>query len=169
MTLRLILTRHAKSNWDNPLDTDHQRPLAPRGMRAAPLIGQWLRARGDLPAEALVSDAARTRQTWALLEAEFPTTVPVHFDPALYLAGPEVMLRVLKTAQAPVVLMLGHNPGIAEFAGQLLRQPVMHPGFASFPTCATLVAEFDVASWAELQLGTGSACGFVVPRELERA
>ncbi len=166
MTLRLILTRHAKSNWDNPLDTDHQRPLAPRGLRAAPLIGQWLRARGYVPGEALVSDATRTRQTWALLQAEFTAESPARFEPALYLAAPEVMLRALQTARAETVMMLGHNPGIAEFAHQLLRRPLSHPGFAGFPTCATLVAEFDIDQWAELQLGTGRARDFVVPREL---
>ena len=32
---RLILTRHAKSAWDDPLLDDHDRPLNRRGMRAA--------------------------------------------------------------------------------------------------------------------------------------
>ena len=169
MTLRLILTRHAKSDWNNPLDTDHQRPLNPRGKRAAPLIGRWLVQKGYLPQEALISDATRTRETWALLDAEFPASVPARFERALYLAGPDTMLRCLATAQARCVMMIGHNPGIAGFAEMLLATAVAHPGFARYPTCATLVAEFDADTWADLRPGTGRALDFIVPRELDQS
>lgn len=168
MTLRLILTRHAKSAWDNPLDSDHMRPLNARGQRAAPLIGRWLAQQGYLPGQALISDATRTRETWALLGAELPGPVPARFEPALYHAGPDVMLRVLQAAAADCVIMIGHNPGIAAFADLLLAQRPAHPGFTRYPTCATLVAEFDgLSGWADLTYGTGRALEFVVPRELE--
>ena len=52
-TLRLILTRHAKSSWDDPTLADHDRPLNARGIRAAGLIGGWLASRGDVPGEVL--------------------------------------------------------------------------------------------------------------------
>lgn len=168
MTLRLILTRHAKSDWNNPLDTDHQRPLNLRGQRAAPLIGRWLAENGYLPQEALISDATRTRETWGFLSAALPAPVPARFERALYLASPDVMLRCLGTAQAANVIMIGHNPGIATFAEMLLAAPVAHPGFARYPTCATLVAEFDAADWSGLRPGTGRALDFTVPRELDQ-
>ncbi len=168
MTLRLILTRHAKSDWDNPLDTDHQRPLNPRGKRSAPLIGCWLAEQGYLPQEALISDATRTHETWALLSAELPTPVPAQFERALYLAGPDLMLRCLASAQTKSVIMIGHNPGIATLAEMLLATPVTHPGFARYPTCATLVAEFDAENWSDLTPGTGRALDFIVPRELDQ-
>lgn len=167
MTLRLILSRHAKSDWDNPLDTDHQRPLNPRGKRAAPLIGRWLVYKSYLPQQTLVSDAARTRETWALMSAEFPAFVQAEFTSALYLASPDVMLRELRHATAPSVLMLGHNPGIAEFAAMLLRLPFTDPDFQRFPTGATLIAEFDANSWADLRCHTGSCVDFITPRRLD--
>ena len=40
----LMLLRHAKSAW--PDMADHDRPLAPRGIRAAPEMGRWLRDAG---------------------------------------------------------------------------------------------------------------------------
>ena len=167
MTLRLILTRHAKSDWDNPLDTDHQRPLNPRGKRSAPLIGRWLAAKTYLPHEALVSDATRTRETFGLLSAELPQPVPVEFDSTLYLASATVMLRRLQRANAPVVLMLAHNPGIAELAAMLLRTPVADSDFQRYPTGATLVADFDIAQWSELRGHTGELVDFTTPRRLE--
>ena len=166
MTLRFVLTRHAKSDWDNPLETDHQRQLNARGKRAAPLIGRWLAQKGYLPQEALVSDASRTRETFALLSADWPI-LPVRFEPALYHACPDVMLRALRMAKAPTVIMIGHNPGIAALAAMLLRRPFPHPAFSRYPTCATLVAEFDAQDWANVQYDTGTALDFVVPQDLE--
>ena len=43
-TRRLILLRHAKSDWPDVPDRD--RPLAKRGRRDAPKIGRWLRDHG---------------------------------------------------------------------------------------------------------------------------
>ena len=86
--------------------------------------------------------------------------------PELYHAAPEAMLRVLHGCAATPVMMLGHNPGIAAFAADLLESGVGHPRFARYPTCATLVAEFDAADWAEVEFGTGRALDFVVPRDL---
>ena len=64
MTLRLILTRHAKSSWDDPLMSDHDRPLNARGKAAAADLGGWLASRSYLPGQVLCSDALRTRETW---------------------------------------------------------------------------------------------------------
>ena len=76
------------------------------------------------------------------------------------------MMDVLQGAgSAPTVLMLGHNPGIAEFADRLLRQPPGHPQFFHYPTCATLVAEFSGQDWAEVGFGTGTALDFAIPHD----
>ncbi len=167
MSLRLVLTRHAKSDWDNPLQSDHERPLNQRGRRAAPLIGRWLVENGYLPDEAFVSDAARTCETWARLSAEFPQPVSTHFEPALYHASPDTMLRVLQTAQGDTVMMIGHNPGIAAFAARLLRTPPKEDAFARYPTCATLVADFPAEHWRDIRPQTGALCAFIIPRALE--
>ena len=49
---RLILTRHAKSSWDDPLTPDHDRPLNERGKAAAADLGVWLASRGYVPCPA---------------------------------------------------------------------------------------------------------------------
>ncbi|MCR9271517.1 MULTISPECIES: SixA phosphatase family protein [Mameliella] len=158
---QLILIRHAKSDWSHGLP-DHDRPLNSRGRRAAPAIGDWLREKGFLPDDILCSTATRTRETLALLGAK----APVRFEPALYHAAPETMLEILKTAAGNSVMMLGHNPGIAALAEDLLESPPDHPRFAAYPTCATLVARFDIDDWRRLQPGTGTAEAFIVPRDL---
>ncbi len=163
---RLILTRHAKSSWDDPLTPDHDRPLNERGKMAAADLGDWLASRGYVPDEVLCSDALRTRKTWSGLAPALPGTPILTLKPALYHAGPDVMLAVLRHAQADTVMIIGHNPGIAEFAGRLVARPLVNPDFSRYPTGATLVADFDVASWDKVEWGTGAAVDFVVPREL---
>lgn len=166
MSLRLILVRHAKSSWDDPAQDDHDRSLNKRGQKAAPLIGAWLAQNGHQPAEVVSSTARRTVETWERVAPAFQDTAVMRRDPRLYLAPAERMLTVLHNCAASPVMMLGHNPGIADFAARLLSTKPRHTRFADYPTCATLVAEFDVNDWAELQFGTGQLLDFAVPGDL---
>ena len=59
----LLLMRHAKSSWDRPDLADLDRPLAPRGRKAAPLIARHLRDRQLVPDLVLCSHAERVRET----------------------------------------------------------------------------------------------------------
>ncbi|MGX0876310.1 phosphohistidine phosphatase [Roseovarius sp. MBR-154] len=158
----LILMRHAKSDWGSPLLRDHARSLNKRGRRSATVLGEWLRAQDLIPDQIFCSSATRTQETCQRLNLPL---VPELHD-ALYLAeGPE-MLRVLRGASGARVLMLGHNPGIAEFAASLVAAPPAHERFDDYPSGATLVVRFDIGDWADLTPGTGTVQNFVIPREL---
>lgn len=167
MTLRLILIRHAKSSWDDPLQDDHDRVLNKRGQRAAVAVGKWLVERGHAPAEVVSSTARRALETWERMAPAFPEGTLMRREPALYHASSDRMLAALHDCAASPVMMLAHNPGIAEFAARLLARPPSHPRFAAYPTCAALVADFDAKDWAEVRFGTGRLVDFVVPRDLE--
>ncbi len=157
---RLILTRHAKSDWDNP-GPDSERPLNARGQRAARLLGDWLASRDYEPEEVLCSPALRTRQTWEFAETAVMETRPdLRLEPALYEATPEDMLRVLRGAVQQTVMMIGHNPAIASFAAMLPARVPMDPAFRRFPTSATLVVDFHLDRWEDLQPATGSVLDF---------
>lgn len=159
---RLILMRHGKSSWGDPSLDDHDRPINGRGKVSARVLGDWLRAKNYIPDQILSSDSRRTRETFAGLRIMCDT----EFLDALYHAGPEDMLRVLRKAAGDCVLMLGHNPGIGWFAQNLVAEPPPHPRFFDYPTCATLVADFDIEAWNEVGTGTGKAVDFIIPREL---
>ncbi len=162
MTTRtLILMRHAKSSWDDPQPGDHDRPLSERGQRSARALGNWLRAQDLLPDQVLSSSARRTCETFSGLDIAAEAT----FTEALYHAGPAELFAALRGATGRRVLMLGHNPGIALFAAELLRAVPDHPRFGDYPTGATLVADFD-GPWSRLMRRGGRARAFVIPREL---
>ncbi|GAB1477797.1 histidine phosphatase family protein [Paracoccaceae bacterium] len=163
---RLILTRHAKSSWDDPLTPDHDRPLNERGKAAAADLGQWLASRGYVPDEVYCSDAQRTRKTWSGIAPALPGTSVLELKPALYHAGPDVMMAVLRHAKADTVMMIGHNPGIAEFAAKLVAQAPRNAEFQRYPTGATLVADFAIDSWEGLAWGQGVVDDFIVPKEI---
>ena len=163
---RLILTRHAKSSWDDPLTPDHDRPLNDRGKAAAADLGQWLASRDYVPDEVLCSDSLRTRKTFSGIAPALPGTPVLELKPALYHAGPDVMMAVLRHANAATVMMIGHNPGIAEFATRLVAHPPGNAEFPRYPTGATLVVDFDVTDWEQVAFGTGVTVDFIVPREI---
>lgn len=165
MTKRLILTRHAKSAWDDPTMADHDRPLNERGRAAAADLGAWLASRGYAPGEVLCSDALRTRETWAGIAPALPAATLV-LKPSLYQAGPDVMLAVLRHAKADTVMMIGHNPGIAEFAARILARAPLSPEMHRYPTGATLVASFEIDDWSQADWHLGAQRDFIVPREL---
>lgn len=160
---RLILMRHAKSDWGSPGLDDHDRPLNARGIRSARALGDWLRAGGRLPDEVLCSTARRTRDTLAGLQLD----APARFLPALYHAAPKTMLDALAGARARTVLMIGHNPGIGILAQFMVAAPPAHDRFDDYPTGATLVVDFPGDGWGTVRPGTGEVLDFVIPRELE--
>ncbi|WP_298858237.1 histidine phosphatase family protein [uncultured Sulfitobacter sp.] len=160
---RLILMRHAKSGWDDLSATDHQRHLNGRGVKSAKAMGHWLRDEGLRPDHILCSDAARTQETLSGLGlADIPTT----FTRDLYLAEDAVMVRILMRQTSNCVLMVAHNPGTALLAARLLGTEPDHPDFDTYPTCATLVADFEIETWRDLKMGTGRLVHFAVPRDI---
>ena len=162
MSLKLILMRHAKSSWSTPSLIDHDRPLNGRGRRSAEAMGDWLRRNNHLPDQVLTSTSRRTLETFERLKLDLLAD-EIH---ALYHASPETMLSALQTATRRSVLMLGHNPGIAEFAARLVSTHPLHDRFDDYPTCATLIATFPTEDWAKVGYGSGTAVDFITPREL---
>jgi phosphohistidine phosphatase len=91
----------------------------------------------------------------------------VQWHRALYLAAAQNMLDMLRGAEtAQSVLMLGHNPGIAQFADMLVKLAPNHPRFRDYPTGATTIIEFPAETWADVDWGTGQVVDFIVPREI---
>lgn len=166
MSRTLILIRHAKSDWGDPRLDDYDRPLNDRGRRSARAVGDWLAGLGEVPDACLLSGARRTVETWDILSTAFEHPAQARLDRRLYHASRETILDVLRKADGRVVALVGHNPGIGDFAGAIVGQPPAHPRFADYPTCATTVMRFEAPSWAGISWGTGAVAAFTVPRDL---
>lgn len=163
MKKTLILMRHAKAAPYVADQLDHDRPLAPRGLRNATALGKWLQARDHLPEVALVSSAQRTRETYQALGL----SAELGIMPALYNAGPADYLALLADQVATHVLIVGHNPTIAAVGDHLLRGSEIPVELSAYPTGATLVIHFDDQSWAEAIRRPGTLADWTIPRALD--
>lgn len=120
---RLILMRHAKSDWDSGALSDRERPLSARGRRDAPRVASRLRELGWVPERVLCSDAVRAVQTWEGMRPVLGER-PLTLDPALYHAGTGALSAALSALEDRVrcVLVVGHNPGWEEALAALTGQ-----------------------------------------------
>ena len=118
----LILLRHAKAVRPHEAPDDRARSLTDRGRREAAEAGAAIAALGVAPAVGLVSPAARTRETWDLASAAMPWKPQTTVVDALYGAAPDTIWNEARAAGADGVIVVGHNPGLAELAAHLVRE-----------------------------------------------
>jgi phosphohistidine phosphatase len=168
-TRRLMLLRHAKSDW--PDVPDRERPLAKRGRRDAPRVGRWLRGHGYLPDAVMCSIARRTRQTWELMAPELGGSPSVTFEPRAYDAGALTLLYLVRelAGRYRAALLIGHNPAIAELASSLAEPRAAEgappPRDLRFPTAAVAVFEFT-GEWPGLSPGHARLLDYTIPADL---
>jgi phosphohistidine phosphatase len=164
----LLLLRHAKSSWDAA--DDHERTLAPRGLRAAALVGAYLAEDGRAPDLVLCSTARRAVLTWERAAAQLEEQPRVVLDAQLYLASPERILARIGHAdeRARRLLVVGHNPGFQQLAVRLAGGPDSEGAgrIGKFATAG--LASFEIArgGWSELSAERAKLADFVRPADL---
>ncbi|MGW1954563.1 SixA phosphatase family protein [Streptomyces sp. NPDC001920] len=169
---RLVVLRHAKSAWPDGV-ADHERPLAARGRRDAPVAGRLLAASDCLPDLAVCSTAVRARETWELASAQWGTPPPVRLDPRVYAAEVPELLSVVHEAPPEVetLLLIGHNPGLEELVLDLAGDGLddtLDEVRTKFPTSAIAVLAWYGTTWRALAPGTALLTGVMVARGKKR-
>jgi phosphohistidine phosphatase len=165
---RLHLLRHAKSSWDDPSLSDRDRPLAPRGRKAAKRIAGWAASHDVRPQVVACSSAVRARQT---LEYVLPGLgqPQVSTEGSLYAASAGTLLTRVQALPDEVeeAMLIGHNPGLQELVLLLAEQGELRDrAAAKLPTGALATLEADTRGWSEIEPGQMRLSSFVVPREL---
>jgi phosphohistidine phosphatase len=161
-TRRLLLLRHAKSSWDDPSLADHDRPLAPRGRKAAKRIGAHLR-REQIPVVlVLCSSARRARETLDLVAPPGE----IQFERELYGATAAELVERLRRVRDDVdaVMLIGHEPAMSDLA-IWLSGPDSELADRKFPTGALATFAFT-GPWGALGTERAELDAFVTPREL---
>jgi len=156
------LLRHAKSSWDDPALSDHDRPLAPRGRKAGKRMRRWATDHRVRPELVLCSTAARAQGT---LELVLPGlgSPEVRLDAGLYHASSDLLLDQARTLDDRLgsVLLIGHNPGMHDLAHVLAP-----PGPDAFPTAALAELRLEIEMWHEARPACAIIQQLVLPREL---
>jgi phosphohistidine phosphatase len=165
----LTLLRHAKSGWDDPVTRDFDRPLNPRGRRAARTVAREMRRLGlgfDL---VLASPARRVVETIEAVAAEFGA-LAAEYDERLYLASLPTLLEVVHEAPADAarLLLVGHNPGFENLALTLAEAgPLRSEVEVKYPTATLAEIALPVDGWADVRSGGGELKRFIRPRDLD--
>ena len=170
---QLLLLRHAKSSWDDRELPDHERPLNPRGRRAAAAMRDAMERLGLAPDLVLVSTSKRTLQTLEALEPWADTPLVDRME-VLYNASATQLLGTVREVNQTVrsVMLVAHNPGIHELAMDLsgartgnYADATLHRLVEAYPSGA--LTEFTIPGpWHELDAGKARLVRFLCPRDL---
>jgi phosphohistidine phosphatase len=166
----LTLLRHAKSGWDDPIKRDFDRPLNPRGRRAARTVGREMRSLGLAFDRVVASPARRVVETIEEVAHNFGALAPA-YDERIYLATLATLVELVRETPEEVerLLLVGHNPGLEELALFLagsdgsLRSEVE----IKYPTGTLAEIELPAAHWSDIGEGEGKIARFVRPRDLD--
>jgi len=163
---KIYLVRHAKSSWDSVEMDDFDRPLNERGEKDAPHTAKLLKHRNVVPDRMITSPANRALSTCLVFAKtlEFDKK-SIKKETMLYHASPDILLEVLKSLpeykndDSEVVFLFGHNPGITEFANNLLTVAI-----DNIPTCGVVAATLNIETWKEISFGCGQMDSFDYPK-----
>jgi len=159
----VLFLRHAKSKRGPQYHTDFERPLAKRGKRDAPRMGQFLAAQDQVPDLILSSPAERARQTALRCADAADYMGEIRFDEVLYLGGEEAYLALLEELDDTLdrVLFVGHNPDIEIVIEMLCGE------WVRMPTAALARIDLPLTSWSGLSENMGRLCWVQYPREID--
>lgn len=162
---RLYLLRHAKAS-SSPELSDHERPLAPRGVAATELLTRYLKSQERGPRAVLCSSARRTQETLQGISAGLSGDSEVTVDAGIYCAPTEVLLDRVRSLPEDVdsAMVIGHNPGLHDLA-VLLAGAEAGVRLAAFPTGALVTLDASCA-WDAVGEGACVIADYVVPKEL---
>jgi phosphohistidine phosphatase len=167
----LILLRHASAEHG---DADRARALSAAGRgeaaRMAPVLAR-LAGRGFRPELLLCSPARRTRETLEALRGALAGAGRVEEDEALYLASAGGLLAKLKALPDPEsqVLLVGHNPGLAELAQLLVERgaaEVLLRAARGLAPGAFAALRIATPRWRDLAPGCAELVEFLRPEDV---
>jgi phosphohistidine phosphatase len=171
---RLLLLRHAKAERSEPGTKDISRVLIDRGRKDAARIGTYMAAHALVPDRVILSPAARTQETWKYAAAAFHPAPAAMSAERVYDATPHDILAIIKDTPASVhtLLVIGHNPGLHEFALMLIASGDIDARERlreKLPTSGLIIIDFAFDNWSKLHPQSGRLERFVSPRSLEAA
>lgn len=165
----ILVLRHAKSDWNASYRDDFERPLAGRGRKDAPRIGEVLALLKIVPDLILSSPAVRARQTAELVAEGCGYGGKIRWEESFYVGGSPDLIAALRGLPGSVEcpLLIGHNPTLETFVAALLSvvngdEPV-EGVVIRIPTGGLVCVDLNVTEWANVVPGSGVLRWFLTP------
>ena len=163
---QIFILRHAKSDWKASFDSDYERPLAKRGVKAARMMGRFMRRTDQVPEKVLSSSAIRARATAELAIEAGDWQCQTDYLDSLYGATAASILELIRSQDEGIssLLIIGHQPTLSELIAELAGGAGVR-----FPTAALARIDFAVEAWDPLRPGDGELISLVTPKLLASA
>lgn len=146
----LIIVRHAKSSWDNPMLTDHDRPLLEMGKKRTRLVVNKLQEMNIKPDLILCSSASRAMETAQFIAKglNYPREA-IKSSSSYYLASTRDLMNEFfdMPDRFNTIMMIGHNPTLTNLANRFLSNPL-----DNLPTSGVVQLCFKTESWDQIHL-----------------
>ncbi|WP_396667976.1 SixA phosphatase family protein [Microbacterium sp. R86528] len=155
--IQLALVRHAKSDWGSPELDDHDRPLNDRGRTDAPRMASNFARERFTPDVILSSTALRARTTAGFFAEELGMSVELQEQ--LYGAPASLLLSAAADSGHRSVMVVAHDPGMSELAGQLSGERIQ-----AMPTCAVATFAWNEDDWSAVDALEPAHWSFNTPR-----
>ncbi len=146
----LYIIRHAKSSWEFDLE-DKKRPLNPRGLLDAELVGKELKTLVKTLDLILSSPAVRAYSTAKIINKylDMPENLFIVKEELYDFDGSKVIETVKKCEDTINSLMIfGHNHAFTSIANNYGSEAI-----DNLPTCGVVVIEFDCDKWEQINVG----------------
>lgn len=142
---------------------DFDRPLNKRGLKAAALLGKFMRREKLNPRLIISSPAKRARLTASLIMENGVLEGDLRYDERIYEADAERLLKVVSQIDEAVdmAMLVGHNPGLEELLYALTGE---HLEMAT-ATLAQISLKLD--KWSAVTQKSGRLKSLVNPKSLE--
>lgn len=145
---KLYLVRHAKASWENPDQSDHDRPLTTQGEADAHDIANQLKEQKVKIDAMFSSTAERALSTAQIFAEEFAFPVDkITKDSHIYTGGVEELVELIKKMDAKwnTVFLVGHDPTLT-----LLSHYLSEGLRISITTCGVVGIGFAMKKWDEV-------------------
>lgn len=165
MAKKLLIIRHAKSDWADINLSDFDRPLNKRGKKNAPEMAKRLVKRGLFPKQLVSSPALRAMTTAEYFAKELGIKKSeILKDPEIYEALTQSLLDTINHLddRSDLTALFGHNPGITQLVNDLCNSNIYN-----IPTCGMALIRFPFDHWEMVSRGTGELIFFDYPRNEE--
>lgn len=161
----VLILRHGKSDWNAAVGSDHERPLAARGIAAAKRMGRFLQQNQQVPEKVVSSSAVRARATADTAMAAGDWDCPVVFTDTLYGASVATVIALIQSEDDRIssLLLVGHQPTWSALISNLTGG-----GDVRFPTAALARIDFETNRWEEVVSATGTLRWLVTPKLLKQ-
>ncbi len=169
---RIIFLRHAKAeiqHWGQP---DFDRCLEARGIQDSLKLCTYLKTHPINPDIILCSPSKRTTQTLQILQEHLPTLPTSSLRQDLYLASAGDILELInqQNETTSTLMIIGHNPGLADIILQLIHNGNTHEMSMlthKFTTCGMVIlALHDSKTWRDIVPDCATLERYIYPKML---